>query len=92
MENIPSEERKQSKNHSSPVKLESKIKDKKIIDPGWEVTFISKNLLYDSEKILRLLNILSLNNSHIKKEVFTIKGAYLSIIFSGGKNTTHTKF
>ena len=33
-ENFPSEERKQSKNHYSPVKLESQKNDKKIIDPG----------------------------------------------------------
>ena len=32
--NFPSEEHKQSKNHCSPVKLESTKNDKKIIDPG----------------------------------------------------------
>ena len=33
-ENLASEERKQSKNHCSPVNLESKKKGKKIIAPG----------------------------------------------------------
>ena len=32
--NFPSEERKQRKNHCSPVKLESKKNDQKIIDTG----------------------------------------------------------
>ena len=38
VKNFPSEERKQSKNHCSPVKFDSKKKknDKKIIDPGWD--------------------------------------------------------
>ena len=31
---FPSEERKQSKNHCSPVKLESKKNDKKVSYPG----------------------------------------------------------
>ena len=34
LEKFASEERKQSKNHCSSVKLESKKQDKKIIDPG----------------------------------------------------------
>ena len=32
--NFPSQERKQSKNRCSPVKLESKKNDKKLNDPG----------------------------------------------------------
>ena len=40
VKNFPSEERKQSKNHCSPVKLESKTNDKKNNRPGevpgWE--------------------------------------------------------
>ena len=37
LRNFPSQERKQSKNHCTPVKLESKKKnDKKLIDPGRE--------------------------------------------------------
>ena len=34
MKNFPSQEHKQTKNHCSPVKLESKKNDKKITDPG----------------------------------------------------------
>ena len=34
VKNFPAEVRKQSKNHCSPVKLESKKIDKKTIDPG----------------------------------------------------------
>ena len=59
-ENFASEERKQSKNHCSPVKLESKKNDKKIIDPGRDRVPIERRRRATSHLVLGKLTALSL--------------------------------